>query len=72
MQTVPGLEQMFKEDYYQKLPPVQEKLISSTVSAARSFTKQLMQQDQNIAKRIQTEGYESLRQDYKTTRWINK
>ena len=64
MQTVPGLEQMFKEDYYQKLPiKVQEKLISSTVSAARSFTKQLMQQDQNITKRIQTEGYESLRQD---------
>ena len=51
MQTVPGLEQMFKEDYYQKLPiKVQEKLISSTVSAARSFTKQLMQQDQNITK----------------------
>ena len=62
--TVPGLEQMFQSDYYQKSPPkVQEKLISSTISAARSFTKSLMQQDKNIAERINTEGYDQLKED---------
>ena len=60
---------MFKEDYYQKLPiKVQEKLISSTVSTARSFTKQLMQQDQNIAKEYRLKL--KFKTGYKITRWI--
>ena len=66
--TVPGLEQMFKSDYYQMSPPkIQEKLISSTISAARSFTKNLMQNDKGIAERINAEGYDQLRQDLEIT-----
>jgi flagellar hook-associated protein FlgK len=70
--VVPGLEQMFKEDYYQKMPrEVQEKLISATISAARGFTKNEMQKDKTISERVMTEGYDLLRKDLPNIRGMN-
>ena len=70
--VVPGLQQMFKEDYYQKMPrEVQEKLISATISAARGFTKNEMQKDKSISERVMTEGYDLLRKDLPNIRGMN-
>jgi len=64
LKQVPGLEKMFQEDYYQMLPDnVKEKLVTATVSAARSYTKDLMQQDKDIAKRLEASGMEQLKND---------
>jgi len=73
MDVVPGLEKMFKEDYYKKQPiEIQQKLISATISASRGFVKNLMTEDENIRKRIDTEGFENLRKDLPMLRGIDE
>ena len=60
-QVADGFEKMFKSKYYQMAPDVlKAKMVTGTISAARTKAKELLKQDPTISERINSIGLKGI------------